>query len=83
MSKKGKSKHSTRFIHNKLPKYVQYFPNAKSNKKYRVVRKVDGKVCTFGYYVSVDECVSVIRALGWYREEDQHYKGIPEEELLG
>lgn len=81
MSKKGKSKHTTRAVHLKLPKYVQYFPNSKSKNKFRVVRKIDGKVRTFGYYSTVEECVSAIRSLGWYKEDDQHPKGIPPEDI--
>ena len=39
-------RHSTRVVNKHLPKYVSYHPN----KKYRVCRKIEGQVVTFGYF---------------------------------
>ena len=47
---RGNKGHSTRYKYKSLPKYVHLFQHPKSKKVFRVMKKVDGKAKTFGYF---------------------------------
>ena len=53
----GNAGWTTRFVHKKrhMPMHVNYFKSDASLKKYRVCKKVNGEVITFGYFNLVRE----------------------------
>ena len=45
--------------------HVNYYPNERSKKKYRVCRKINGKQVTLGYFNNVFEAEGYVEMLGW------------------
>lgn len=50
-----------------LPIHVYEFNYTKSTNKYRVMRKVNGELITYGYFKTIEECLEYLKnnELGW------------------
>ena len=64
MKKRGNLGWSTRTKYKSLPKYVQMFQTPASKKVFRVMKKVDGKAKTFGYFKELSEARLAAQKLG-------------------
>lgn len=62
-NKVGKKGWTTRYKYIGFPKYVQFFANPKSKKKFRVCKKAKGKVETIGYFEDFEIAKAIAKCL--------------------
>lgn len=53
----------TRYKFKSFPKYLYYFGSSTSKKKFRVCKKVNGKVVTVGYFADFEIARAITKCL--------------------